>query len=313
MKNFSFVICGLALIFAALGIFQSIMLLLAIPLLSLFISYWAVSIFLYRPPENHLGVIYQFDRLVHFVGPEEWFLHVPGIHQIKSPIDLRLRRAEVVLEDLLTGDLIPLVCKFVVYHHLDLRQAAPYFKSQALNIPENGWESIIQTVLRETAIDVVGQFPFQRLFGSSGHMILKRALSSLLAERLRSLGLVVNPRTGVSVQSIKPSATLWQAMLERLAASSRGEASLARIRPILLELKSQNPGIAWETFLMEMAASGVQSGRLPAFILAPPDQMANNTPIRMQEAHESLQMTAPDAVTAIPENQGRNSPYSSRT
>ena len=156
-----------------------------------------------------------------------------------------------------------------MYYQLDLRLAHADFRPHALRIPDAGWNRIIRSVLRETANEVIGTTTSQQLLTARGRGHLKRALSALLAERVRGWGLKVNPRTGVSVLVLKPADAIWQAMLDRLAAAPLGEAALTRPRPILEELSQRHPTVAGDALLLELAAAVIKEGIVPWAVIAP--------------------------------------------
>lgn len=278
MKSVGYILWGLVAVSLISTIFKPSMIWVAAPLLALALSYSLFRICLYRPPEDHLGVIYQFARFSRLVGPDQWVFIIPGLNEIKDPISLHLRRVAVNLADLLTQDQIPLDCKLLVYYQLDLRCAAAGFPVQALRIPDEGWNSIIRNVLQETANEVTSGIAFQQLLTPRGRRHFKWTLGALLAERVRHLGLVINPRTGVSMQMLKPAHAIWQAMVDRLAAVSLGEAALARVHPILEDLSRRQPETAWEALLLEWAAVAAKDGTVPQVLVAPTGGPAHAVP-----------------------------------
>jgi len=232
--------------------------------LTLFI--WHIC--LYRPPEDHLGVIYRLGRLSRLVQPDEWAIILPGIHQTKDPVSLHVRRLEVPLSELLTQDQVPVDCELIAFYRLDLRLAAADFRSEALQIPEVGWNSVIKTALQEIANEAIGGLTSQQLLTPVGRKRLKRILSALLAERVGHFGLVVSRQTGVSVQVLRPAEAIWEAMVDQLTAVSLGEAALARIYPMLEELSQRHPEIGWEALLLEWASVMAKEGRAPQSLMA---------------------------------------------
>jgi len=276
MRSARYILWGSTLAALVLTAFKSSFIWVAAPLLGAALSYSLLHLFLYRPPEDHLGVIYRLGRFSRWVGPDEWEVVIPGIDEIKCPISLHLRRMEINLSDLLTQDQVPVDCKLVAYYQLDLRHAGPHFRSQALRIPGEGWNSIIRTVLQETANEVIGGIALQELLTSEGRRLLKHTLSSKLAQRVQDLGLLISPRTGVSVQVLKPTDAVWRAMVDKFAAASLGEAALDRVRSILEELSRADPKLAWQALLLEWAAAVVQQGNLPQFVIASGDVLGRN-------------------------------------
>jgi hypothetical protein len=269
MKSVGYILWGLALASLITTAFEFSVIWIAASLLGLSLSYSLLHTCLYRPPEDHLGVIYQLGRLWRLVEPDRWIFVLPGVHTVKAPISLHVRRVPMTLSDLLTQDQVPIDCELIAFYQLDLRLADANFQSQALHIPEDGWNSVIKTVLQETANEVVGGIPFQQLLTPVGRNRLKRTLSALLAERVGRLGLMVSRQTGVSIQMLKPADAIWRAMRDRWAAVSLGEAALARVLPMLQELSQRHPEIGWEALLLEWAAVMAKEGTVPQVLVAP--------------------------------------------
>jgi regulator of protease activity HflC (stomatin/prohibitin superfamily) len=274
MRFVDCILWGLAVACLISAAFKASMIWVAAPLLGLALSYSLLYVCLYRPPEDHLGVIYRFSRFSRLVGPEQWVFIIPGLHEIKDPISLHVRWLEANLSDMLTQDQVPIDCKLTVYYQRDLRHADAHFRSQALHIPDKGWDSIIRTVLQETANEVTSVITFRQLLTLKERHHFKWRLTALLAERVRRLGLVINPKTGISVQVLKPADAIWRAMVDRSAAVSLGEAALARVHPILEDLSQRHPGVAWETLLLEWAAAVAKEGTTPQVLVAPAGEPA---------------------------------------
>jgi regulator of protease activity HflC (stomatin/prohibitin superfamily) len=222
---------------------------------------------LYRPPEDHLGVIYRCDRFSRLVGPDSWTFLLPGLDKVVDPVSLCLRQAPAQLCDLLTKDGVPVDCDLLVNYQVDLRLAAPHKVTQALRIPDAGWRSMIRTTLQEVACEVMGGMCSHDLFTTRGRHHLKLKLGASLTSRLELLGVIVDPRVGISIQMLKPADEIWQAMVDRLAAVPLGEAALARILPLLSELRQLDPGKVWEALLLEWAD---RAGTMPQVLITPP-------------------------------------------
>jgi regulator of protease activity HflC (stomatin/prohibitin superfamily) len=269
MKAINSILWGLAIVSLIATPFRSSLIWMAVPFLVLALYSTLSYLFLYRPPEGYLGVIYQFGRFLRLVEPDEWVIILPGLHQIKEPIGLHLRQIEVRLSDLLTRDQVPVDSQLLVSYQFDLRQANTHLQPQILHISSETWGSIIRTGLQEVANEVMSGFTVQELLTPRGRRCFKQTLSTLLATRVQDLGLVINPLTGVSVQALKPTAVIWQAMVERSAAVSLGEASLARVYPMLEELNQRHPGVAWEAMLLEWAAVMTKDEAVPQVLFVP--------------------------------------------
>lgn len=269
MKSLGYILWVLAAGALVLVTFQPALIWLAAPLLVLALLYSVIQLFLYRPPENHLGVVYRLGRFSHLVGPDEWTFILPGIHRINPPASLNMRRLEVTLTDLLTEDKFPIECRLLVFFRVDLRLTDPGFRVQALSFSIREWEAVVRSVSQETAAELTGNLNLQQLLSPDGRNRLRQALARLLSGKLHRLGLAVDPHTGVSVQMLKPEDAIWQAMNERLSSLSLGEAALARVYPMLEELSQRHPEVAWNALLLELAAAMNKDGTPPQLLVAP--------------------------------------------
>jgi len=88
MKSAGCILWGLAVALLTVAAFESSLIWMGAPLLGIALSFSLLRLCLYRPPENHLGVIYKFGRLSALAGPDQWIVAIPGIHEIKDPISL---------------------------------------------------------------------------------------------------------------------------------------------------------------------------------------------------------------------------------
>jgi hypothetical protein len=186
--------------------------------------------------------------------------------------------------------------KLVAYYRLGLRLASADFQSQALRIPTKGWNSIIRTVLREVANEVMSGTPLLQLLAPEGRVRFKQVLSETLAQQIRSLGLIVNPQTGVSVQGLRLTEAAWHAMMDRFAAEDLGQAALTRVRPILEELNQHHSEVAWEALLLEWAAAVAQRGNLPQAVIAPANGLGRSRYVE-GALPTALQVVQHDIVT----------------
>lgn len=220
---------------------------------------------LYRPPDNHIGVIYRLGRLWRLVDPEEWVWLIPLLDQIRRPISRLVHRAEVKISDLLTLDRIPIVLELLGFYQLDPRLAEEGFRLQFLYIPEARWEEIVGNILREVAGDVVGRFPFRNLLTSAGRNQLKRALSEELARRVRELGIEVNGHDGVTISALKPMDLSW-----------------FRLQPLLEGLRERGTeeDETWRALTLEWAAAVGQNGSTPQTLITPGGSQAGSRPRR---------------------------------
>ncbi|MBM4430953.1 MAG: hypothetical protein FJ026_11500 [Chloroflexi bacterium] len=276
MKAKTYFPWGLVIISLALAAFELVPLGLAVPILVVALYAIVYQYCFYRPPEDHLGVLYRFGRFARWVSPHEWAVRIPCIDKIHPPVCLQVRRLAATFHDLLTQDQVPLDCQLLVYYRIDLRRADVGFIPQALIISAAGWNSLVESTLREIAAQVVGSKRLQQWLCPAGYRDLKRALGAALAVQVSAQGVIVSPRTAVSIQALKPAETILHTMTDRFTADASGEAALARVRPVVDELTRQHPELAWQVLLLEWAAAVVQQGNMPQMVLASADGLGQD-------------------------------------
>lgn len=225
---------------------------------------------LHRPPENSISVIHLFDRLWYMAGPNEWVLVVPRLHAIGRRISLRKRRADVFMTNRLSKDGIPMDVRCMGYFQVDLRWAKADFRLQALEYNDEIWRQIIETSLINVANEIIAQLTMQEILASDGKKRLKGALSVMLAKRARTLGMITNPRYGVMVESVLPAKKIWDAMAEKMAAPSLGDASRVLVEPVI-EIAKQHTSMGWELLLIEMAAAVARGDPPPQALMSSRD------------------------------------------
>ena len=225
---------------------------------------------LYRPTENNLGVIYWAGRFSRFADPNKWLMLLPWLHCVKQEISLDMQTIEISLRDVMTKDLIAIDIDLKVFFKIDLRQVSADFLPQALRIsqlPPESWGALVRTnttdIIRNT-IFIANTFTY--LMSPVGSKYLKRAISSHISDRVVRMGIVVNPRFGISIMNLQPNATYQKALQEAQSAASLGQAAIERIRPILEALRQQNPDAA-QALLLGILAAVNKDGKIPPMVL----------------------------------------------
>jgi hypothetical protein len=110
-----------------------------------------------------------------------------------------------------TKDRIPVDLDLKVYYSVDLRQANPASLAQALTLSTDGWEGLVKTNATDLSRNVVViSFTFDELNSPRGRLLLKKTLSAHLSERVKNMGVQVNPRTGVNLQNVQPNEFIAQ-------------------------------------------------------------------------------------------------------
>jgi hypothetical protein len=269
MRTVVYVFLGLILASLIAALFAPVVVWVAAPLLALALTLLMVHMCLYRPPEDHVGVVYKLGRFSRLVEPDEWVITLPGIHETKKPISLHARRLDAAFTEVPTKDQMPVDCKLVVFYQCDLRHADAALRTEALSMPDQSWNTVVGTALRECVEEVVSDIPFSELLSAEGRARLRQRLGQRLGRRVRPMGVLVNSGWGISVQMLRPAMAIWQAMLELSAAGSLGEAALARVRPMLQEVSERHPEVSWEALLLEWASVVAKDGTVPQMLVAP--------------------------------------------
>ncbi len=233
---------------------------MAIPALAIALACTVAHFCLYRPPENHLGVIYRLGRFDRWVDPDQYELIIPGIDTVRRPISLYFRPITIALADLQTKDLVPIECEMLVYYQIDLRRAHPEFLAQALQTPDAAWEEILRSQVQEIAGDLVRGATYREIMTAEGCRRFKNRLGRILSDQARNMGIVVDPQFGISIQAIQPISTVWAAHIEQFTAPMQGEAARERIRPTLEEIDKRYPGVGRDAMFLEWAATIAKEG-----------------------------------------------------
>ena len=222
----------------------------------------------YRPPENHVGVIYRFGRFARFVDPDRWSVLIPGIDSVEQETKLDMRTTHIQLTNAYTRDNIAIDIELKIFHMMDLRQVSPDRLIQVLRFPtENAWDEIIRTGITDiTRNQVVVSRSFAELTSLEGRSNLKQLLSFTLAERVRGFGILVNTRFGVSIINLQPNEAFQEALKEETVAKTIGSAAVDRIRPLFEQLGDQDQAKAFIALVMQIASAVAKNGQSPDII-----------------------------------------------
>ncbi|GEM_PF-2751010 len=192
---------------------------------------------LYRPTENHLGVVYKAGRFCGFADPDKWRFLVPLLHCIKKEVSLDMQTAEISLHNVMTRDLIAVNLELKVFYKVDLRQTSADFLPQALRItqlPGDIWSTLVRTNVTDVIRNVVFiANDLDYLLSDIGSKHLKRAISSRLSERVANMGIIVKPRFGVSIMNLQPNPIYQDALQKARSATPSGDAVTEYLRSIL--------------------------------------------------------------------------------
>lgn len=222
----------------------------------------------YRPPENHVGVVYRFGRFGRFVDPDRWSLLIPWIDAVEKETKLDMRTTHIQLTNVYTRDNIAIDIELKIFHMVDLRQVSPERLIQALRFPtENAWDEIVRTGITDiTRNQVVVSRSFAELTSPEGRSNLKHLLSSTLAERVRGFGILVNSRFGVNIINLQPNEAFQDALKEETVANTIGTAAVNRMRPLFEQFGDQDQAKAFIALVIQIASAVAKNGQSPDII-----------------------------------------------
>ena len=227
---------------------------------------------LYRPTENHVGVIYRFGRFHRFADPDRWTPVLPWLESFFKEVKLDMRTAVVSLQDVYTREKVALNVDLKIFYSVDLRAAAADRRLQVLRFPSDAaWDEIVRTGINDVARNqvFVARF-FEELVTPEGRSYLKQALSGLLAHRLLGFGILLNPRFGVNIVDIQPNAEYKKALMEESAAKALGTAAASRLGPLFKDFADHRQENAVFALLMEIASTVLKTGDVPDVLIPSP-------------------------------------------
>jgi len=233
---------------------------------------------LYRPTENHVGVIYRNGRFHRLVDPDSLVFTIPWFESISREIGLDMHTARVSLKDVYTREKIAIDLEFKIFYLVDLRKVDAAHRTQVLRFSsENAWEEIIRTQINDISRNSIFiSQTFDELSTREGQRFLKRRLSSELAERVQGFGIVLNPRFGVNVVNLQPNEEFRKALMDASAASSLGSAAASRLTPLQDLLRDQDREKALSNLILQIASAITKSGEVPDVILPSADDYSSD-------------------------------------
>jgi len=237
---------------------------------------------LYRPTENHIGVIYRFGRFHRFVSPDRLVFTIPWIEEVDNETRLDMRTSQISLSDVYTSEKVAVNIDFKVFYFVDLRKADESRRLQVLRFPtDNAWDEIVRTAVNDVARNrVFIAKSFNELNSKDGRAYLKMALSSEVAERVRGFGIFINPRFGVNIADLQPNEEFRKALMEESAASTVGSAAMSRLIPLLDRIREQNQEKAVYMLIMQIASAVAKNGTVPDVIFPNPEEYPSGGIVR---------------------------------
>jgi len=221
---------------------------------------------LYRPTENHVGVIYsKWGKFKRFANPNEWTLLSSGFEEVTKEVRLDMRTAVIELENVFTSDKVAIDLEMKAYYSVDIRKTHEDRKIQALRFEgEKPWEEIVKTSITDIVRNVVViSRTYYELTSDDGLSYLKQVISGHAANRLQSFGILVNNRFAVSIMNLQPNKTFQEALQEVSAAKAIGNAAVDRIRPLFEQFGDKSQDEAFHALVMQIAAVLGKTDNLP--------------------------------------------------
>lgn len=227
---------------------------------------------LYRPTENHVGVIYRFGRFNRFVDPDRWAFVCPIFETFSRETKLDIRTAQISLTDVYTKNHIALDVDLKIFYLVDLREADEDRRLQVLRLPtDNAWDEIVRTNINDVARNqIFVAKDFAELITPEGRGYLKQALSGSLAQRVHGFGILMNPRFAVNIVNIQPNAEFKKALMDESAAKALGTAAATRLAPLVQGFVDQQQEKAVFALIMQIASAVAKTGEIPDVMF--PDQ-----------------------------------------
>lgn len=220
---------------------------------------------LYRPQENHLGTVYRFGRFHRFAAPDAYTFMLPLIESSGTQIHLGKRVTALQLPGLMTSDGYPVDLHVKIFYAVDPRTIADSsFRLDALHFTQLHWTEIIHTGARDIAANQV--FPALsrgRVFSTTIRQHIRDQLARRMSERLRPLGIVLDPATGVSIQDLQHNARMLDAVDLDLKAQPVGRANAERLRPLARMLQEVLLPDASMAYIWQVISTLQQGGKLP--------------------------------------------------
>jgi hypothetical protein len=211
------------------------------------------------------------------VAPDQFTVLFPPFDQVRLETRLDMRTALVTLENVYTRESIPVDVNLKVFFQVDLRLVEPDRLLQVLRFPmENAWDEIVRTAANDIARNLVFLTrTFAELNTHEGRAFLKHTLSGEVANRVRSFGIVINPRFGVNLSDLQPNVEFREALMQASAADALGTAAVGRIRPLVDKVFDHRQETAVFTLLMNIASAVARNGTVPDVIFPGPNDNPN--------------------------------------
>ncbi|MCW5849869.1 MAG: hypothetical protein KIT87_07280 [Anaerolineae bacterium] len=201
-----------------------------------------LSVMIYRPPEDHLGVIMRWDHFSRWVLPCQWTLLVPLVDCLKEEINLQPRLLATAPHQTQTEEHIKVWVTLHVAFQFDPRLIQDFpMRNKILCLSDMELEGMVNKTVDGIVNNLIGGMSLDRVYRYYTNGDLALGLSQRVAGRLKPLGIRVNQLSGVVIHDLWIEEEVRLAMLQRLLAQLQGLAELDRLQPLLNEMDKHAP------------------------------------------------------------------------
>lgn len=201
-----------------------------------------LSLMLYRPPEDHLGVVMRWDHFSRWVLPRQWTLLVPIVDGLKAEINLQPRLFASERRETQTEEHIKVWVTLHVAYHFDPRAIQDaQMRNKVLGLADMELEGAINQMVEGIVHNMIGGMSLGQLYRYYSNGDLALGLSQRVAGVLQLLGIRVNRQSGVVIHDLWIEEEVRLAMIQRLTAQLQGLAELDRLQPLLNEMGKHAP------------------------------------------------------------------------
>lgn len=233
----------------------------------------------YSPPENKLGIIYAArygrERFHSFVTEDEWiWLGALNGRYLLKEFRLGPRTAHIFLKNVLTADRVYLELELKVFYRVDPRNATLRNRIQVIGMPNH--EAPVRTHVEERVRnEILIQFTAEEALSHRGRKNIRSAISALVAEKVKGMGITINPQYGAAIINMQPHELYQRALQEEAAALSQGQAAYKRVAPSLQNLDAAQ---ALQVLYTHLASTMTKTNTMPEQVYT--IQAGNEKPIQ---------------------------------
>lgn len=173
----------------------------------------------YRPPEQHVGVIYRAGRFHGLVPDTEWAFLLP-VDSLRPPISLAPRAVPFSSGDLLSRDGVPVECRVFAVYRPNPFEFPPAQRAYWVARREALWDQVVRRALMEATVDAISTHDLRELRSPPGRHSLRQAITRRLQAELNEQGLHV---LRVVVEPFRFDAEVRHALARQVASHLEGE------------------------------------------------------------------------------------------